>query len=61
MNELKIEITMGIDGKFEVNTTEGISVFVAIGALEIAKAMLINGDVKPTSEPKSEIIHEEVK
>ena len=57
---MEITITMDKQGRFSINVSEGVPIFVAIGALEVAKNMLINGDVSPTTEPQSEIIPDEV-
>lgn len=56
---LEIQIIMSEDGKFNVNVSDGMTIFTALGALEVAKNMLMNGDVKPTTEPESEIIPDE--
>ena len=58
MGEMKITIIMGQDGSFSVNTSDGTPMIIAIGALEVAKNVLLNGDVQPITEdtPQSEII-----
>lgn len=56
---MEIKITMNQEGQFNVNVSDGVSIFAAIGALEVAKNILMNGDINTTTEPESEIITDE--
>jgi len=47
---MQITITMSNEGRFDVNLSEGTPMFVALGALEVAKNMLINQDVASDDE-----------
>ncbi len=51
---MEIVIFMDEGGKFSVNLSDGLPLFVALGALEAAKSMLLN------SNPPEEEIEEEL-
>jgi len=57
---MKIIITMNEEGRFNVNVSEGLPLFTAVGALEVAKDILIQGDVEPTTDPEPEDIDKEM-
>lgn len=57
---MEIKITMHEGGRISVDVSEGFSVLSAVGFLEVAKNMILNGENKPTTEPESEIIPDEV-
>ena len=57
---MEIKITMHEGGRISIDVSEGFSVLSAVGFLEVAKNMILNGANKPTTEPESEIIPDEV-
>lgn len=57
---VEIKIIMDESGTFSVNTSEELPVFVAIGALEVAKNMLITNGVNPNLEYDVEQVMEGV-
>lgn len=50
---IQITITMDENGEFKVEVSEGLPLFTAIGALEIAKNILATEDAKFAIEPDS--------
>ena len=50
--EITILLTEG--GKFHVDISEGTPFLFALGALEVAKSMILNGDVNPSTTPETE-------
>lgn len=57
---LEITITMEETGEFNINISEGLPLFTAIGVLEIAKNILITNNENPKLEKEVEQITEEV-
>lgn len=52
---MEILITINEKGKLET-TIKGMSVLNAVGAMEVAKKMLLNGELAQTTIPQSEVI-----
>ena len=58
---MKITISMDEEGRFSIDMTEGLPLFVAIGALSVAQSMLINSDsVVMPNELEAEFDEEDV-
>lgn len=53
---MKIIISIGQDGRFDVDVDDGVPMLTALGALEVAKNMLINNGLISKGNSKSEVI-----
>ena len=56
---MEIIISMDEHGKFSVDISEGLPLFMAIGALEVAKNMIVTGDLNPDMEPAPQVVDDE--
>lgn len=56
---MEIIITMNEEGKFNVSKSDSISVFTAVGMLELAKKVMLTPDTEKPEEEAEELIEEE--
>ena len=54
---MQITISMNEDGRFNIDVSDGVTLFTALGALETAKHILLSGDVDTST---SETVDEEL-